>query len=62
MSVGEVSSTDNSGKFWDARTIIFQSPKVSVAIFVDTSRNRDVAEIPVERTCIDDAIEEWRPY
>jgi hypothetical protein len=60
MSRGEVSSRDREG--WRNRTIIFQSPEYSVVINVETQRNSDVALVTAERTCIDDALEDWRPF
>lgn len=44
------------------RIIIFQSPQVSVAIYVVTERGSGTARITVERTCINDALEDWKPY
>jgi hypothetical protein len=60
MSHGEVEGFD--GPVWQGRTIIFQSPEFSVAIKVETRPNSNVARVTVERTCINDALEDWRPH
>jgi hypothetical protein len=60
MSRAEVTSSDNGG--FRERTIIFQSPQVSVAILIDTQRESTIARISVNRTCITDALEDWKPY
>jgi hypothetical protein len=42
--------------------IILQSPKVSVAIDIVARRSLDLAQVTVERTCINDSLEPWQPY
>jgi len=44
------------------RTLLFQSPEFSVVINVRTVLGRDHASVNIERTCINDALEEWEPY
>lgn len=60
MSYAEVDAAD--GNVWRSRTIIFQSPEVSVVIHVRTRRGSDTARVEIERTCINDALEPWRPF
>jgi hypothetical protein len=45
-----------------ARTIILQSPKVSVNIHVTARSGSRTAKVTVNRTCYNDALEPWLPY
>ncbi len=60
MSRAEVTSSDKGG--FRERTIIFQSPRVSVEIHVDTERGSSIARITANRTCYTDALEDCKPY
>jgi len=60
MGLSEVTASDKGG--FRERTIIFQSPQVSVNIHIDTERGSSIARITVNRTCYTDALEDWRPY
>jgi hypothetical protein len=51
-----------SGQPFRKKTIILQSPKVSVAIEIVAHRSADVAKVTVGRTCINDSLEPWQPY
>jgi hypothetical protein len=60
MSLSEVSSS--RGGNVTSRALLFQSPEVSVLIDISTEADSNIAEIAIERTCITDALERWRPY
>ena len=60
MTLSEVQSSDSSGL--RDRIMIFQSPQVSVNIEILTQRASDIARITLNRTCITDALEDYRPY
>ena len=63
MSVGAVAFEDPGERpVLRTRNLILQSPQVSVAIEIRTSNRNNRAMITVERTCINDAWEPWRPY
>ena len=60
MSLSEVVSSN--GDAFERRVIMFQSPKVSVVIEVHTGAARHTALVAIERTCYNDALEDWQPY
>jgi hypothetical protein len=60
MSLSEVISSN--GDVFERRIMIFQSPKVSVAIEVHTMAGKNTSLATIERTCYNNALEEWQPY
>ena len=61
MSLSSVES-GQTGKPFDKETLILQSPKVSVAIYIVAKGGSSTAHVTLERTCINDAFEPWPPY
>jgi hypothetical protein len=60
MSLSEVVSSN--GNVFESRILMFQSPRVSVVIEVHTLAGKNIALATVDRTCVNDAIEDWQPY
>ncbi|MGI8405688.1 MAG: hypothetical protein ACR2OE_13165 [Thermomicrobiales bacterium] len=61
MALGSVES-GQTGKPFDKETLILQSPKVSVAIYIVAKFGDSSAHVTLERTCINDAFEPWPPF
>jgi hypothetical protein len=61
MSFARVDSGDE-GKPMTEKTIILQSPKVSVNIHITAVSGSARAKVAVNRTCYYDALEPWRPF
>ena len=61
MSYSSVES-GTTGQTSMRKDFILQSPKVSVAIEIVAHRSENFAKVSIERTCINDDLESWRPY
>lgn len=61
MTFSAVASGPNS-RVMTSETIILQSPKWSVAITIAAARSNQGAVVTLERTCMADYLEDWRPF
>ena len=61
MSLSSVES-GQTGRPFDKETLILQSHKASVSIYIVAHSGSQMAHITLERTCINDAFEAWPPY